>query len=207
MEKLEEYYRLRNYMRTGDIINWQGSGPISWLIAKLAKGRSHTSLIVEWRVKEVPLHSHPTGQNFEIVNLKDGRIDVKDVDGRMYSNKRLFCTEAWAGGIRVKSVSGLLQRYKGKAWWLRLKSQYNTYRIAIGFYALQDVDVVKYDYEALFEQIRSHVTADPKKQFCSEHAFIESKRAGIPRLQRMAIAPKPGDMFDLGIYEKPVRIL
>lgn len=125
-------------------------------------------------------------------------LDVYDAD-------RLFTTEALGDGIELNIVSTRLEKYQGEVWWMPLKSEYQMHRHLIGQEALRTLGT-PYDYGALISQAVTRVKANPKKQFCSEHAFIMSKLAGIPKLQKIDIAPRPGDMGLLGIYERSVKI-
>lgn len=119
---------------------------------------------------------------------------------------RVFITEANARGIEMHALSDRLKDHKGKAYWLRLKSEHDMSKYGARKWAMDHIDV-GYDYSSLFKQVHSRVRVDDKRLFCSEFSFMALKVGGaIQQIQDVVIAPRPGDMESLGIFYGRIRI-
>lgn len=119
---------------------------------------------------------------------------------------RIFITEALARGIELHALSERLKTHKGKAYWLQLKSEHDSARYGARKWALDHIDV-GYDYSSIFKQTHGRVNANSKKLFCSEFCFLALRDGGkIEQLENVVIAPRPGDMKNLGIFYERVRI-
>jgi hypothetical protein len=123
-----------------------------------------------------------------------------------YYEDRVFTTEALRPGMMMTSVSRQLVNYPGSVWWLPLLAKYDEYRKEIGRATLATLGT-KYDKLSLIKQAFMRVSANARNLYCSEQAFVATKRAGVPELQSLTIAPRPGDMPELGIYGIEIQIL
>ncbi len=126
---------------------------------------------------------------------------------------RRYVIEAEANGVEPNLLSVDLSRFNGEAYWLPLKSKFDSYREYMGELA-QDFIGVKYDYSGLFRNVFGHVSAEADKLFCSEMAFLIYQKAipmeKFPREAMdlyMADAPRPGEWKQFNIHEAPIRIL
>ncbi len=113
---------------------------------------------------------------------------------------RIFTIEALEKGVRPYFLSSRLEDFDGEVYWYALCDEWDTYEIR------QEIEIrmwkhvgVKYDYPSLFANAIRHVTANEDLLFCSEAVFLELGFSGI--------APTPGELPALKIFQDPVRIL
>jgi hypothetical protein len=113
---------------------------------------------------------------------------------------RVFTIEALEKGMQVNFMSTRLEEFDGEVWWYSLCPEWDKPEIR------QEIEErmwkhvgIGYDYPSLFVNAIKKVEADDKLLFCSEAAFLELGFKGI--------APTPGDMPGLKIFNEPVRIL
>jgi len=118
---------------------------------------------------------------------------------------RVFLLEALEPGIVLTSLSRRLAMHNGEAFWLPLSTDFDNKRYAIGAWALSFVGV-EYDYESLFRQVFGRVSAEAKRFFCSEFAYLAWQNAGIPMKNPTGKAPRPCDIPGLGVFDDAVKI-
>ena len=112
------------------------------------------------------------------------------------NDNRRFTTEALEHGIVLNLLSRSLEEYDGEVWWYPLMDGWD--RTVIGNRMLEYIGV-PYDYGSLLRNAFGKVTADARRLFCSEYAFLCYGYTGK--------APTPGDMPSMGIFKKPVKLL
>ncbi len=122
--------------------------------------------------------------------------------GQYYST-RVFVLEALEMGITLNLLSRRIAEFSGDVHWLPLKKEHELSRPLIGKEALWYVGV-RYDYLSIVKQLIGRVSADARRLFCSEHAYLSLLHAGLPVKREKA--PVPGEMVDLGVFEKPILI-
>lgn len=115
-----------------------------------------------------------------------------------FDTERVYTLEALAKGVYPNLLSRRLENHKGKVYWLQLKSKYDSYRPAIAREAMKYVGT-DYDYESLFKQILTRVSAEAESFFCSELAYVALRDAELP--VQMPFAPRPGEFYNLGMSE------
>lgn len=170
---LDKYLEVRNQMKTGDVILWKTTSPVSWAIRVFSGGDfNHASLIV-------------------------------DIDGYDELVDRKFLLESVSSGVVLSSLSRKLKEHHGEAYWFSLKDEYNDKRMDIGNWSFQQVGV-KYDYIGLFRQIFGRISANADLFFCSEFPYFAWKNVSIPMNNPSKLAPRPGDIPDLGIFKNDV---
>jgi uncharacterized protein YycO len=125
---------------------------------------------------------------------------LKEYEGK---ENRRFILEAESSGIVLTLASHRLSEYKGKVWWYSLKKEYESYRDKVAEWALSQVGT-PYDFLSVFRNIFGYVSADARRMFCTEYVYLSYKNAGLPIPD--VPAPRPGDMYDLGILNPPVEI-
>jgi hypothetical protein len=160
-------------MHTGDALEWQSGSTIGRLIRAITNREvNHTAPIV--------------------------RTDLLDQLG--YG--RRFVIEALEKGLMFRLVSQRLLDFKGRVWWLKLKDKFRTpenERSMLEFMALQLSIDKGYDYLGLIDQMDGFA-AFGGRWHCSEFYQGALTHAGI--IPRMSWAMRPGEFYDLGIYEK-----
>ncbi len=171
MTSMDQYYKYRPRIETGDIIEMASNTLIGGAI-RLVTGKpvNHTAVAIRL--------------------------------GQYYSN-RVFLLEALEMGITLNFLSRRIAEFSGDVYWLPLKKEHELSRPLIGREALGYVGV-GYDYLSIAKQLIGRVSADARRLFCSEHAYLSLLRAGLP-VKREKV-PVPGEMVDLGVFEKPVLI-
>ncbi len=122
---------------------------------------------------------------------------------KRYTEERVFLLEALEMGITLNLLSRRLSNFNGEAYLLRLKTEYAIDRNPIGKAALNFVGT-GYDYLSILKQITGRVSADARRLFCSEFAYLSLLDAKLPVHRDKA--PVPGEMYDLGVFEKPTLI-
>jgi hypothetical protein len=116
---------------------------------------------------------------------------------------RRFILEAEAPGIILTLASKRLEEFNGSVRWFPLKEAFDSYRDSIADWALCQVGT-PYDFLSVFKNLFGYVSADARKLFCTEYVYLAYKNAGLPIPD--IPAPRPGDMFGLGILDFPVKL-
>lgn len=128
-------------------------------------------------------------------------LNLSEYEGEGF---RRWTLEATSHGPRTAFLSRLLLEVNGEVYWHQLKPEYDSARIAIGCFALEQVGVVGYDFESLFKNMFGAVSADLRKLFCSEYVFLAWRESGIVE---GATAPRPSGLPLLGVTLPPVLIV
>ncbi len=150
MSSSRRYRRIRQAMRTGDLLLWRSETLLGALIRFFSHGNvNHASLVIRFKEYESGLPG------------------------------RRFCLEALAGGIELRLVSRRLANFAGRCWWYPLRAKYDSRRPHMAALALGYVGV-PYDYESLFANISGRVLADSRRFFCSEYVYQCGIEAGLP---------------------------
>ncbi len=159
-----------------------------------------TADLVEWRTRST------VGG---LIRLRTG-LDVNHTSVVIrldqYFQKRLFILEAVEWGVALAPLSERLRRFNGNARWLRLRPEWAVYRREIGKHALAFAGI-PYDYGSLFRQLLGHVSANARRLFCSELAFIAMKRAQVPPAAARIKVPWPGEFEKIGTHVAGAEIL
>ncbi|MBN1495925.1 MAG: hypothetical protein JXA07_04095 [Spirochaetes bacterium] len=151
-------------------------------------------------------------------------IRLKDYEG---DEKRRFMLEAHGlHGISLHLLSGRLEEYSGKAWWLPLKDEFEPVRPFIGSWAFAQLGT-HYDYPGLLLNALGRVSESSRAYFCSEFAW-RAIRGGVKRAAMGGVseaselmqaiwkdssrinmkAPRPGDFLRFtNVFGKEVPIL
>jgi len=128
-------------------------------------------------------------------------LDLEDYEGE---DHRRWTLESKGNGPQLFFLSTALEQVHGAVWWHPLKPEFYPFRIAIGCFALEQVGVVKYDFESLVKNAFGLVSADLRKLFCSEYVFLSWKAGGIVTGDK---APRPAGLPGLGVTMPPVLIV
>lgn len=115
---------------------------------------------------------------------------------------RRFSLGAEGNGVLLRLLSERLRHFKGKLWLYPLKDEFNGDRDKIITCALE-CEGIGYDYYSLFKQILGRVSVDADKYFCSEFCYDIYRKAGLP-VPELEHAPRPGDLKELKIFDKPI---
>jgi len=170
-KKPELYYRHRENMKTGDLIEIRSHSLIGCAIRKVTgKYVNHTALVI--------------------------RLSRYDQD-------RVFILEALEHGIVLNLLARRLAELAGRAFWLPLKPEWDDNRAAIGRAGLNYVGI-GYDFSGVLRQMFARVSADARRLFCSEYAYLALLAAGLPVKRKKS--PQPGDMYSLGVFDRPKLI-
>lgn len=113
---------------------------------------------------------------------------------------RRFVLEALEHGITLNLLSRRLEKFNGKVYWYKLKAENEGKRGMIASWALEQVGK-KYDYKSLFLQLLFRVSANARKFFCSEYAYMAYRAAGM-LIGMVSKAPRPGEFMKFGLHEK-----
>jgi hypothetical protein len=130
---------------------------------------------------------------------------VVDINGYDELVDRKFLMESVGSGVVLSSLRRVLKKHDGEAYWLPLKKEFDDKRMDIGNWAFQQVGI-KYDYVGLFRQIFGKISANADLYFCSEFTYLAWKNVDIPMYNPGKLAPRPGDIPELGIFENAVII-
>ena len=130
------------------------------------------------------------------VNHTSLLISLEEIE---HCESRKFVMEAQGSGINFNVISTRLKDFDGDVYWLRLKNEYAQYRNDLKAFAFLNAGV-KYDTAGLISNLWTRPLANKDKMFCSEFNFIAYKEVGIPKLKGLISAPRPGELFDLGIF-------
>lgn len=190
MNDLSTYYKARPLMKTGDLLEWRSKSLLGAAIRFFSKEEVNHSGLV------LALEDYGSNQG-----------------------QHIFTLEAEPGGIRNNLLSAQLKDFKGSVYWYPLKGRYDLKRKAGVDWALEQVGV-KYDFGSLFKNILGKVSADMRKFFCSEYAFIYYVKCGIMPLLTIKDskiidkytgteqkAPRPGEFAQYGLHDDGVKIL
>jgi len=192
MNDITEYLKIRPLLQTGDPLLFQSHSLVG-------------SLIRKWTNSGV----NHTGMVIRFPAYEEGC-------------ERIFVIEALGKRLEMNALSERLKSFKGRAWWLKLRKDFDPIRDIIGGRALYYVGTdVKYDYMGcVFGNMFGRAKKDKDKLFCSEALwlYIEEAvaRSGDEMLKTIIRkanrklkneAPTPGDFPGLGIHEKHTLIL
>ncbi len=131
---------------------------------------------------------------------------------------RRWIVEADEGEVNVRLLSRKLEEYKGKAYWHKLKPEYDGYRARMTEFLSSQVGT-HYDYGSLLANIFGHTKANRDRLICSELStmcYMESiPRTVLSRLlpdagvSRMLLGEtlRPGEVAALPLFDLEVRIL
>lgn len=112
--------------------------------------------------------------------------------------RRRWTSEALEHGVYPILLSRRLEDFDGQCWWFPLKPEWDEKRKKIGEYMVEKFGV-PYDYESIFKQLISHVSADARSLFCSEYCYLSYGFDGD--------APNPSEMLDLGIFKEGTQLI
>jgi hypothetical protein len=121
-----------------------------------------------------------------------------------YDQENIFILEAQPEGVVLNRLSRRLAELDGCATWLQLTDSWDTFRPAVGRAALNYVGL-DYDFKGIVKQLFGHISADARDLFCSEYAYLSLLDGGLPVHQEKA--PWPGEMYKLGVFERPRLII
>lgn len=180
---LTTYYQKRKFIRSGDALQWKSNKPLGKAIRIWSPGYNHTAMAVQ-------LEFHH--------GVKDAR----------------WIIEADKGGVQFHILSRELERYPGEVWWFKVSPALDEYRDAVAAWAVNK-EGTPYDYGSLFKNILGRVSANANALFCSELFFMAWKEVlqgkfdkhGLKKDFGMEKAPRPGDIWDMGIFMSRVRIV
>ena len=165
------YAKLRDRMKTGDLLQWSSNGLLGWAIRTKTGGDfSHTS----------------------------GIIRMKEYEGL---DRRVFTAESVEGsGVVLKLLSRAIEQYDGSVWWYPLNPEFNGLREAVGTVALERLGI-PYDYGSLFKQLLAKVSVGIDRLFCSEYWYYIYGAAGVLQTGwDKKKAPNPSEMLGLGVF-------
>lgn len=164
-------------MQTADIIEWQ---------ADTALGHS-----IRWFTKQNVNHT----SGVAVMNLYGD------------PEKRMYIYEAVGNGVHPMFLSEALRNHKGKAFWLSLKSEYNSYRNEIAK-AILEYKVKKYDYKSLIGSAFKRQKLDRTEVYCSELINLALVDVGLLNEDfNNGCGLFPGEFEITGLYNPPKRIL
>lgn len=164
----------------------------------LFRDRMQTGDLVEIRTHSI------TGCGIRRVTKKSVNHTALVLKFYQYDQERVFILEALEHGIVLNLLSRRLLDLDGRAVWLGLTDSWDGFRPAIGREALKYVGVA-YDFGSVIKSALSRVSADARRLFCSEFAYLALLDGGLP-VHRDTV-PWPGEMFDLGVFHRPRLIL
>ena len=172
-DSMKNYIANRDIMLTGDLIEFASEGIVGRIIRWFTKKQvNHTSMICC------------------LPNYKS------------ITEPHVYIMEAMPEGSELNLLWRVLVKYKGKAYFLKLRAS-NEQRKKLSDWLLEH-DGVDYDYKGLFKNAAGKVSANAQKMFCSELAFLALKSAGIIEGSK---APVPGEFENLGCYYSPTEII
>jgi hypothetical protein len=144
------YERVRDYIDTGDRLEWHSETTLGYTIrARTGDWSNHTSGVIR-------LHSFET--------------DAYD---------SIFAAEALEDGFDFNRLRRRLREFEGGVRWYSLLPQYRHLREEIGQIYI-DYEGIPYDYDSLALSLFVRVEGDKEKVFCSEGVWLAGKEAGLP---------------------------
>jgi hypothetical protein len=160
-----------------------------------------TGDLIEWSGKNVISRAIMT-----VTRAKVSHTSVAVILPYQGHNRR-YIIEANRNGLQFSLLSEHLKRYRGSAWWYRLREQYDPLRPKMGAWLFDELSRhPKYDFGAIGRQLFKRVSVDAGRWFCSEvmdacyiaHGVIKPDPRG---------ARRPGDFVQEGIFSAQARIL
>jgi hypothetical protein len=190
MNDLTRYTAIRDQIRAGDLIVFQGAGLISGLIEAFAAGPTHCGLIRQQLHQDTP--------------------NVLMVESTI---------EGARNGVQTNKLSERLANYDatGRAWWLPLSAEV---RKAVDWFKFYQFiggaeDFVKYDVGGLFEFIlrglpivgaRVAQDEDQKQMVCSGFVAAVLEATGVLRgINWSKVSPQ--DLVEMKLYRQCVQLL
>ncbi len=179
------YKKVRSELRPGDVIGFNGRGPVSWLIRKGAGIPTHLALVV------TPLDS--THQQ---------RVQLIESTSLSLPGKKRFI------GVQRTYLSDRLMTYKGEIWWFPLSKWA---KALINGCVMEDVldryEGVKYDFWQAFREGWSKVlprlfpvSESANHVYCSELVAFVFKELGILPEKLNPSCISPAELVSLGIF-------
>jgi hypothetical protein len=124
------------------------------------------------------------------------------------SGTRVQTLESLSSGVVPNFLSARLNDYKGKAYWLPLKPEFDYLRLDIEREMLKlCADKKKrYDYTSIGKMlIFGKTKVDLSTLWCTEFCYVPLRNIGIAPI--LKYGPVPGELVKLGCYLNRVRIL
>lgn len=160
-----------------------------------------TGDLIEWQSKGV------IGKGIMAVTGKNVSHSSLVVLSHYKGCDRRFIIEAVRTGLEFHFLSESLQHYDGKAWWWKLKPQFDDLRDKIGAWAFENLAMhIGYDFTGVLGQLFRRVSLDAKRYYCSEFVDAAYIHAGVIAPDP-AGARRPGDFVPLGIFDAQAPIL
>jgi hypothetical protein len=192
MNDLSRYLAVRDQVRAGDLIAFQGSGPVSGLIEAFAAGPSHAGII---------------------------RVIDRDATGAKVVKMVESTIEGDRNGVQTNRLSERLANYDagGRSWWLPLADDIHRAFDWFQFYQFIGAaeDHVRYDKGALFEFIlRGFPIIGPRiaqaehrnQMVCSGFVTAVLEAAGVLRgINCSKVTPQ--DLIEMKLYRQSVQLL
>jgi len=176
MNGLDLYARYSPIIKTADLIEFSNN--------------SICSFAIRWRTKEIVSHT-------------SGAILYKMVSG---TQVRRYIGESVGKGFILSYLSDRLRHWNTKAYLLRLKSEYDEYRVRIAEEALK-LEGTPYDFLSIFKQLKGPVKLDTKQLFCSEVWQVALIKVGLLEESfNNGCALVPGQFWMTGLYKEAVRL-
>lgn len=170
--------KLETYMRYRDKI--RDGDLIEW----------DSSTVFGWLIRRFCSHSHTS-----FVIIKDDRVMI---------------LEALDDGWVPNYLSKRLLEHRGRAYWLHLKMMHSPaidelVRFRLKHHAEDMAEKnIRYDWGSLVKNLFGKVSANAKRLFCSEAAFLLYKQENIVDGEK---TPRPGQWAQYHVHEPEVRIL
>lgn len=182
---LSEYFRYRDSIKTGDLIEFSGSSFVAQIIRAVTKQEvNHSALVI----------APP-----DFCGLKHRRILLESRGHGVepnYLSERIVQTRTAGGAV----------------YWSPLLERFDSERVVVGTWAVDEFLIKKpgYDFGSLLAQLFSRVSSDARRYFCSE--WVEFCLRASPKLKPVVEtlsggkATRPGEFHRLGIFGAPVLI-
>ena len=139
---LELYDKVKDQMKTGDVLQWHHHDFIGWCIRKKTKSFwNHSTLVIR----------------------------LKEYEGTDF---RRWTQEAVTPFVALTFLSKKLESYKGEVWWFPLKDEWDDKRKGIGTMALSLIGVTPYDKLGCFNQLFARTSIQIRQLFCSEDVAV-----------------------------------
>jgi hypothetical protein len=180
---IDLYYKYQNQLQMADLIEFAASSALGHAIRFCTK---------------MPVN-HTAG------------ILIKQLVGD--TKERRYIGEAVSTGFEDHYLSHVIGHYKGKVYWVRLKPEYDEFRLAIAKRA-QELEGVPYDYKSLFGNAFRRIPLDDSKGYCSEDWHIAYRDAGLiakdfsptGKPEHKGCGLRPGEFGRTGLFLDPVLI-
>jgi len=192
LNNLTRYFDVRDQIRAGDLIAFQGSGPLSGLIEAFSAGPSHAGII---------------------------RVIDRDAAGAKVVKMVESTIEGGRNGVQTNRLSQRLADYDegGRAWWLPLADDVHQAIDWFKFYQFIGgaEDHVRFDTGGLFEFIlrglpiigaRIGQAEHRDRMVCSGFATAVLEAAGVLRgINWSKVSPQ--DLVEMKLYRQCVQLL